>query len=227
MPAPVDVAGETERHAPGVSARGSGAVTAGAGGVAVGGDLAGTVIVGDNNQVNVHHMTQSGGIRARRITAHNVVDGFQAIGADDTLVARAIRLSAEIQSGGITADEIIAQNLVSGLQFITGPQTATPANLKKEVAALKASLAAALGAGDLPNDAAAQAAMAHLGAAEAELAKDQPSGWQVAGSLKQAAGILKTTADTLTAADTVGNKVIALLPWAAALWAMAKRLLAG
>ena len=73
----------------------------------------GTTMIGDGS-------VQTGGIRAGRIKAENVVHGVQL--QDDALaeVAGLVELAGAIQRGGIEAEEIEASNVVAGLQFIAG-----------------------------------------------------------------------------------------------------------
>jgi hypothetical protein len=70
----------------------------------------------------IKHLTQNfggqtGGIRAGRIVAENVVDGVQITGADAQTAESLIRAAKDLPLGSITADDIRAKNLVSGVQF--------------------------------------------------------------------------------------------------------------
>ena len=76
-------------------------------------DRGGTIIIGDGS-------VQTGGIRAGRIKAENVVDGVQLQGDAPAEIAGLVELAGAIQRGGIEAEEIEASNVVDGLQFIAG-----------------------------------------------------------------------------------------------------------
>ena len=79
----------------------------------------GTTVTGGGN-------AQTGGIRAGRIEAENVVDGVQLQGGAPAEVAGLMELAGAIQRGGIEAEEIEASDVVSGLQFIAGAPPDAP-----------------------------------------------------------------------------------------------------
>jgi hypothetical protein len=208
----------------GAVAQGDGAVAAGERGVAVGGDASGTVITGDGNVVGDHSSSrvQKGGIRAGRIEAENVVDGVQMEGGAPDDAAQLVELAQAIHRGGITAGEIKAGNVVSGLQFLTGAPPETPADLQREVTALRRQVAQAVADGEISSVGDAEDVTDALDKAEEELNKPEPSGKRVVRKLNAAAEILTGVAGTAQAARNVGLEVIRLAPVAAALSQLAQ-----
>jgi hypothetical protein len=208
----------------GAAAQGREAVAAGKDGTAVGGNVGGTVITGDGNVIGDHSSSrvQKGGIRAGRIEAENVVDGVQMQGGAPDDAAQLIELAQAIQRGGITAGEIKAGNVVSGLQFLTGAPPKTPADLQREVAALRRQVAQAVAAGEIASVDDAEDVTDALDKAEAELDKADPSGRRVVRKLNAAAEILTGVAGTAQAARNVGLTVIRLAPVVAALSQLAQ-----
>lgn len=202
-------------HAQGVAV-GRGARAVGERGVLVEGDVAGSVITGDQSNV--------GGIRANRIEAENVVQGMQQLGGDLSQAADAVALAEALSRGSITADSIQAQNVVAGFQYIANPAQATPDELRQEVAALQRQLAEALAAGEIEANADMADAQNALAAAETELAAAQPPGSRIVRKLKEAAEILTTSAKTADAARQTGLALVKLAPVAAVLYQISMRL---
>jgi hypothetical protein len=202
--------------------KGSGAIAQGPGAVAAG--RGGMVIQGHGNVVgdNSSSRAQVGGIRAHRIEAENVVDGAQIRGGTPEDAARLVGLAQAIQRGGITAEEIKAGSVVSGLQFIAGKPPETPAELRDEVAALRAQVAEAVAAGEIRSQGDAEDVTDALDKAEAELAKSDPEGNRVARTLKTASEILTGAAETAQAARNAGWQIVKLAPLAAALCQLAQ-----
>jgi hypothetical protein len=199
-------------------------VAAGERGVAIGGDASGTVITGDGNVVGDHSSSrvQKGGIHADRIEAENVVDGVQVQDGTPGDADQLVELAQAIRRGGITAGEIKAGNVVSGLQFLTGAPPEMPADLQREVAALRRQVAQAIADGEIASAGDAEDVTDALDKAEAELEKSEPEGRRVIRKLKTAAEILTGTAETAQAARNVGLEVIKLAPVAAALVQLAQ-----
>jgi hypothetical protein len=208
----------------GAAAQGREAVAAGKDGTAVGGNVGGHVIVAKGNVIGDHSSSrvQKGGIRAGRIEADNVVDGVQMQGGAPDDAAQLIELAQAIQRGGITAGEIKAGNVVSGLQFLTGAPPESPADLQREVAALRRQVAQAVADGEISSTGDAEDVTDALDKAEEELNKPEPSGKRVVRKLKTAAEILTGVAGTAQAARNVGLTVIRLAPVAAALSQLAQ-----
>lgn len=167
---------------------------------------------------------QTGGIHARTIKAQNVVDGAQFQGGMPDDAADLLRLSKEIARGGIHADHIDAQSLVSGLQYIADPKTATPEQLRQEVAALRESAQTAIQAGEIQNQGDAQDLDESLEKAQNELASPTPQGSRVVRALKTTTEILNQTADTLKAGGKVQTQAMKLAPTAAAVYSVAQLL---
>jgi hypothetical protein len=203
----------------GAIAQGEGAVAAGERGVAIGGSGSGTVVTGDGNVIGDHSSgrVQKGGIHADRIEAENVVDGVQMQGGTPVDADQLIELAQAIRRGGITAAEIRAGSVVSGLQFLTGAPPESPADLQREVAALRRQVAQAVVDGEIASAGDAEDVTDALDKAEEELSKPDPEGRRVVRKLETAAEILTGTAETARAARNVGLEVIRLAPVAAAL----------
>ena len=198
------------------------------GGVAVGGSVGGHVIVAEEgSSVAVGRDAQSGGIRAGRIEAENVVDGVQLQGGDAEKAARLVALAQAIRRGGISAEEIKARNLVSGLQYIADPAQASADDLRREVAALRARLEQAVAAGEIADAADAEDAQEALEKAEAELSAPDPQGNRVVRKLAETTEILTRSAQAAQALGQVGRQIIRLAPVAATLWQIAQRLWGG
>jgi hypothetical protein len=68
----------------------------------------------------------SGGIRAGRIKARNVVSGVQLQGGVPPEATGLAELAQAIRRGGIEAEEIDADSVVDGLQSVTDPPPGTP-----------------------------------------------------------------------------------------------------
>ena len=204
------------------SLEGEGAIAQGEGATAAG--KGATVIQGDGNVIGDHSSSrvQKGGIRADRIEAENVVDGVQMQGGTPEDASRLVDLARAIRRGGITADEIKAGSVVSGLQFLAGKPPETPAQLRNEVAALRAQVAEAVTVGEIPNAGDAEDVTDALDKAETELAKPDPDGNRVVRKLKAASEILTGTAETAQAARNAGWQIVKLAPLAAALWQLAQ-----
>jgi hypothetical protein len=167
---------------------------------------------------------QPGGIRARKIHAENVVSGMQIQGGDPQRAVALINLAQAIRRGEISADEIIAHNLVGGLQYIANPAQASTEDLRKELAALRTKVDAAIAAQEIPDEADAQDTKESLVAVEKELAKPQPNGQRVLRKLDEASTILTKSAEMAQSAGKIGAFVIQLAPLAATLWQVAQRL---
>lgn len=200
-------------------AAGKGAKAVGERGVLVEGNVSGSIITGDQNQV--------GGIQAKTIIADNVVQGMQQIGGDLSDAAQAVALAEALRGGTITADSIQAKNVVAGLQYIADPANATPDQLRQQVAELQRQLAEAIadsGAAANPDIEDAQSA---LNQAETELEKEQPHGSRIVRSLKNAAEILTESAKATDAARKAGLALIKLAPIAAALYQISMKLFGG
>jgi hypothetical protein len=204
------------------SLKGDGAIAQGPGATAAG--QGGMIIQGDGNVVGHHSSSrvQKGGIRAGRIEAEHVVDGVQMQGGTSEDASRLVDLARAIRRGGITADEIKAGSVVSGLQFLAGKPPATPAELRDEVAALRAQVAEAVAAGEIPSRADAEDVTDALDKAEAELAKPDPEGNRVIRTLKTTSEILTGAAGAAEAARNAGWQIIELAPVAAALCQLAQ-----
>lgn len=204
------------------SVAGSGAIAQGAGSQAVGergvlvqGNVGGSIITGDGGQ--------TGGIRANRIEAENVVQGMQQLGGDLSQVADVVKLVEAISKGGITADNILAKNVVSGLQYIANPAQATPEELRKEVAQLRQELNAALASGETPPPDVTDAQEA-LKTAESELTQEKPRGNRVVQKLRETTELLTESTKTANAAGQLGKTLIKLAPVAAVLYQIAVKL---
>jgi hypothetical protein len=166
------------------------------------------------------------GIQAGRIDAENVVVGAQVRGgAADA--ASLLRLARHIRSGGISAEQIQAGNVVSGLQFIAGTAPATTDELRREIAALREQVQQAIAAGEIPKPGDAEDVQQALQTAENELQKPQPDSERVARKLETVNTILTRCAEVVESAGKVGQKVLTLAPIAAALWALAQKILGG
>jgi hypothetical protein len=202
--------------------QGSGAIAQGPGATATG--QGGMIIQGDGNVVghNSRSRVQKGGIRAGRIEAEHVVDGVQMQGGTSEDASRLVDLARAIRRGGITADEIKAGSVVSGLQFLAGKPPATPAELRDEVAALRAQVAEAVAAGEIPSRADAEDVTDALDKAETELAKPDPEGNRVIRTLKTTSEILTGAAGAVQAARNAGWQIVELAPVAAALCQLAQ-----
>ncbi len=185
-------------------------------------------IVHNNKLKKDLHMTtndqEQGGIHARHIRADNVVSGVQVQGGDPNQATALISLAQGIRRGDIRADEIVARNLVSGLQYITDPEKASPENLRREVAALRANVEHVITVQEIPDLTDAEDAKDSLTAAEAELAKPSPNGQRVLRKLDEANTILTKSAQAAEAAGKLGALVIKLAPVAATIWQAAHHL---
>lgn len=197
--------------------------------VSIGGNSTGGVVVtGDGNTVRTAYTdVQSGGIRAGKIDAENVVDGVQIRGGDAASAAELIRLASEIRRGGITADEIRAGNVVTGLQYIADPAAAGMDDLRREVAALRERLESAAADGDFPDETDAEDAVGEIAAVETELEKPEPAGKRIVRRLNALSDILTQSGEMLQAAGNVKSKVMELLPYAAAVGLTAQAMFGG
>ncbi|MGA1869622.1 MAG: hypothetical protein ACMUJM_13880 [bacterium] len=167
---------------------------------------------------------QSGGIRAERIVAENVVDGAQLIGVDAQTADALIRIAKEIQSGGITAEEIRAKNLVSGLQYISDPANATPDGLRKELSVLREKFREIIKAGEIPDAVDVEDAKDALEKAETEAKAEKPIGKRIVRRLGELTEILTKSAETMKAGGNLKAQIIKLAPYAAAIWVAAQNL---
>jgi hypothetical protein len=192
--------------------------------VRIGGDnVGGVVVTGDGNAVRVSNRdVKSGGIRAGKIVADNVVDGVQVRGGDAASAAELIRRAGAIRSGGISADEIRAGNVVTGMQYIADPASATVDDLRKEIAALRDRVEGAVAAGDFPDAEDAEDAVLELSEVARELEKPAPAGKRIVRRLNNLSEILTRAGEILQAAGKVKSKVIELAPYAAAVWMTAR-----
>ncbi len=171
---------------------------------------------------------ETGGIRARRIEADNIVSGAQIQGnVDATQAAALVQLAQAIGRGEISADEIKARNLVSGLHYITDPTQASVDDLRRELAALRAKLEQAVAARDFADPTEAEDAQASLQSAEDELAKPQPHTNRVLRKLDEFNQIVTRSAAIADAAGNIGSKLIQLAPIAATVWQVAQKMLGG
>jgi hypothetical protein len=164
------------------------------------------------------------GIRAGSMKAKNVVDGIQLQGGDAETVAQLVKLAQGIRSGAIEVTGLLeADSVVSGLQFIKNPATATPDDLRHEVAALRGKLERALAEGSIADDdAGIQDAAAALTAAESELSAPQPQGSRVVRKLSEVSDVLTESAEAAENAGKVGEQLAKLAPIAAVLWQVAR-----
>jgi hypothetical protein len=194
--------------------------------VSIGGDnVGGVVVTGDGNTVRASNSgVKTGGIRAGKIVADNVVDGVQMQGGDAASAAELIRLSGAIRSGGITAKEIRAGNVVTGMQYIADPASATVDDLRKEIGALREQVEAAKESGEFPDESDAEDAVLELSEVAKELEKPEPSGNRIVRKLKALNEILVQAGKTIDQAGDVKSKLIKLLPWAAAVGLTAQNL---
>jgi len=199
-----------------VVARDIHAPVATSGGIAAGGD----VVLAQGSAVQV------GGIRAGRIDAHNVVDGVQMQGGAAE-AADLVGLARAIRRGGISAEQIQAGNVVSGLQFIAGTAPNSTGELRREIAALREQVQQAIAVGEIPKPGDAQDVQEALQTAEDELQKPQPDGERVVRKLEVVNTILTRCAEVVESAGKVGQQVLTLAPIAAALWALAQKILGG
>lgn len=212
----------TDQTSPRVSARTAGSVNVAERGVAVGGNNTGNIITGNGNVIaDSAEGIQTGGIRAGRIEAENIVDGMQIKGADAQSAEALVSLARQIRSGGISANEIKAKNLVSGLQFISNPDEPKADELLREISVLKEKLREAVAAGEIDDPRDAGDAKDSLEKAETEIKAPEPSGRRIVNGLSEASEILTRSAETLQAAGKVKAKVLELAPYAASLWQMA------
>lgn len=211
-----------ELHGNGAIAQGDRSVAIGAGGV-----VGGVIITGDGNVVSNQSRTQTGGIRAGRIEAQNVVDGVQVQGASAADAAQLVSLAKALRRGGIEAREIQAGSVVSGLQWLAGRAPDTPEELRREVAALREQVEQAAAQGEIADPDEADDASDALAKAEQELAKPEPRGERVARHLDTVSQVLTRLAEVAQAAGQVGLEVIKLAPIAAALAELARKVLGG
>jgi hypothetical protein len=180
----------------------------------------------------IKHLTQNfggqtGGIRAGRIVAENVVDGVQITGADAQTAESLIRVAKDIQRGAITADEIRAKNIVTGLQYISDPANASADSLRKELAVFKQKLDDVIKAGEIPDAAdAADAADAKdaIEKVETEAKAKAPLGKRIVRKLGEITEILTKSAEAMKAAGNLEAQIIKLAPYAAALWLAAQNI---
>jgi hypothetical protein len=197
------------------------------GGVAVGRDVGGHVVIAEQGANVAVGDVQTGGIRAGRIDADNVVDGVQMQGGDVETAAGLVELARAIKRGGISAEEIKAKSLVSGLQYIADPTQAAPDDLRHEVAALRRQLEEAIAAGEITDETDAEDAQDALVKAEEELRTPEPKGNRVVRKLAEVSEILTRSAEAVQGLGQVGAQVIRLAPIAATLWQIAQRLWGG
>jgi len=172
-------------------------------------------------------VSRVGGIHAGRIEADNVVSGVQQLGGSLADATGAVALAEALRQGSISADSIQARNVVAGFQYIADPTQATTDQLRREVAALRQQLAAAVAAGEVTQTADVEDAQDALDIAEQALAEEAPQGGRVIRKLREAADLLAEGARTAEAARQAGQALLKLAPAAAALYQIASQLFGG
>jgi len=178
-----------------------------------------TIIQGNENVVGSPR-AQTGGVRIGHIKAQEKV----TVGVDTTggSLEAGAKLAKDILSGNFSIDDIEGKNVVVGLRHVKNLAQPTQEELRQEVAHLRSLLEAAIEAGEITDNDAAEDAMDDLDKVNQELNKDNPNEWRVMHKLNSATDVLIKCSETSEAVGNIGGLLLKIAPAAALLTQLAQ-----
>lgn len=164
----------------------------------------------------------SRGIRARRINAHNVVQGIQIKGAASDIIGEVVPSIQRTHEGSIEADDINAYSVVSGLQYTHPADGTTLREMYTELQDLRKELVALSVSGNFSDDQLGQKVLRLAEDLSTELQSSHPDERRVVRDLRMLSDDLSWAARVYNTAGEVSVSIARCTSKANMLWRWAR-----